>query len=108
MAPMQSRNFLFSHHCIIAILCILYRIFWECFDAWLLCTQAPRSVLCGCTFQCPTDSVQNLVIPLDSAGMAPESAGMGPESAGMTGLRRNGTRMAQFLWNDTRIHLKGL
>jgi hypothetical protein len=52
----------------------------------------------SCTFQCPTDSVRNPVIPPDSAGMGPESAGMGPESAGMTGLRRNGTG----------IRLKGL
>ena len=44
----------------------------------------------------------------DSTRMAPESAGMAPESTGMTGIRRNGTGMAQFLWNSIGIHHKKL
>jgi hypothetical protein len=44
----------------------------------------------GCTFWCPTDSVRNPVILLESTGIRRNGTGMAPESSR---IRRNGTGM---------------
>ena len=56
----------------------------ETWPIWLHSIWVPHGLAkANCTFWCPTDSVRNPVIPVDSGGMALESIGMGPESAGM-------------------------